>query len=467
MAPQDPAQPRAPAGAGRPRVVIVGGGFGGLHAAKALRRAPVEVVLVDRRNHHLFQPLLYQVATAGLSGVDVARPIRTILRRSRNTTVLLGEAVEVRAGERCVRLSDGEELRYDFLVVAAGLTASYFGHDGWRRYAPPLKTLTDALEMRRRMLLAFEAAEREADGARRAAWQTFVVVGGGPTGVELAGALREIAVETMVRDFRRTDPRHTRVVLVEGAPRLLPTFPERLSLRARQMLESSGVEVRTGRPITSIDELGLNVGQERIESGTVLWAAGVRAVDLVRTLGAPSTRDGRVLVEPDLSVPGHAEIQVIGDLAALRRRDVPGEEWVPAMAPAAIQEGRHAGENILRALRGVPAKPFTYRDKGVLATIGRAKAVARVGSLQFAGRFAWVVWLVVHIAWLIGFRNRLVVLIDWAWAYFTYQRNARIVDDLELGPQTTQTGRTAQSSVDPTIQPQRSQPARSKGNSSP
>jgi NADH dehydrogenase len=420
------------AGGARPRVVIVGGGFGGLHAAKSLARAPVDIVLVDRRNHHLFQPLLYQVATAGLSGVDVARPIRTVLRRSRNTTVLLGEVSAVRASERRVRLSDGEELAYDFLIIAAGLTTSYFGHDEWRRHAPPLKTLTDALEMRRRMLLAFEAAEREPDAARRRAWQTFVVVGGGPTGVELAGALREIAVETMVRDFRRTDPRQTRVLLVEGAQRLLPAFPERLSARAKEMLESTGVEVRTQSLITAIDELGVSVGAERIEARTVLWAAGVRAVELARSLGAPSTRDGRLLVQPDLSVPGHPEIQVIGDLAALRRTEMPGEEWVPAMAPAAIQQGQHAGENILRALRGESPVPFSYRDKGVLATIGRAKAVARVGQFEFAGRFAWVVWLVVHIAWLIGFRNRLVVLIDWAWAYVTFQRNARIVDDLAM-----------------------------------
>jgi NADH dehydrogenase len=421
-----------------PRVVILGGGFGGLHAAKTLRKAPVEVLLVDRRNHHLFQPLLYQVATAGLSAVDVARPIRTVLRRNRNTTVLLGEALEVRAGERKVRLADGEELDYDFLIVAAGLTTSYFGHEAWKAHAPALKTLSDALEMRRRMLLAFEAAEREADAARRRAWQTFVVVGGGPTGVELAGALREIALETMARDFRRADPRATRVVLVEGSARLLQSFPEKLSARARELLESTGVEVRTGDLITDIDELGVTVGGERIEARTVLWAAGVRAVDLTRSLGAPLTRDGRVLVQPDLSVPGHPEIQVVGDLAALRRNDVPGEEWIPAMAPAAIQQGRHAGTNVLRMLRGEPPLAFAYRDKGVLATIGRAKAVARVGGIEFGGRFAWLVWLAVHIAWLIGFRNRIVVLIDWAWAYLTFQRSARIVDDLAMPPATTE-----------------------------
>jgi NADH:quinone reductase (non-electrogenic) len=434
MAPEGRQVPGQRASDARPRVVIVGGGFGGLHAAKALRSAPVEIVLVDRRNHHLFQPLLYQVATAGLSGVDVARPIRAILRRQRNTTVLLGEVAEVCAAEQRVRLSDGEEIPFDFLILAAGLTSSYFGHEEWKRHAPALKTLSDAFEMRRRMLLAFEAAERESDPARRAAWLTFVVVGGGPTGVELAGALREIALETMARDFRRAEPRQTRVILVEGEPRLLPSFPERLSERARQMLESSGVEVRTARRITSIDEGGVSVGEERIESRTVLWAAGVRAVDVARSLGAPSTRDGRVLVERDLTVPGHPRIQVIGDLAALRRSDVPGEEWVPGMAPAAIQEGLHAAKNILRILRGEETAPFVYRDKGVLATIGRAKAVARVGRLEFAGRFAWLVWLVVHITWLIGFRNRLVVLIDWAWSYLTFQRNARIVDDLGFPP---------------------------------
>jgi NADH dehydrogenase len=434
---------------GRPRVLIVGGGFGGLHAAKVLGRAPLEVVLVDRRNHHLFQPLLYQVATAGLSAVDVARPIRAILRRNHNTTVLLGEVVEVRAAEQRVRLSDGEELPYDFLILAAGLTPSYFGHDAWQRHAPPLKTLSDALEMRRRMLLAFEAAERENDPAQRAAWLTFVVVGGGPTGVELAGALREIALETMARDFRRADPRQTRVILVEGEPRLLPSFPERLSERAQRMLESSGVEVRTGLRITTIDAGGVSIADERIAARTVLWAAGVRAVDLARSLGAPSTRDGRVLVERDLTVPGQPRIQVIGDLAALRRSDVPGEEWVPGMAPAAIQEGRHAAENILRVLRGEGMAPFVYRDKGVLATIGRAKAVARVGSLEFAGRFAWVVWLVVHIAWLIGFRNRLVVLIDWAWSYLTFQRSARIVDDLVFPPDGRSSGQPSASATTP------------------
>lgn len=422
------------AGDGRPRVLVLGGGFAGLHAARALRGAQVDVVLVDRRNHHLFQPLLYQVATAGLSAVDVARPIRSLLRRQRNTTVLLGEAIEVQPRERLVRLSDGAELAFDFLILAAGLTPSYFGHEAWKAHAPPLKTLTDALEMRRRMLLAFEAAEREGDAARRKAWQTFVVVGGGPTGVELAGALREIALETMARDFRSADPRATRVVLVEGSPRLLQAFPAKLSTRAREMLASIGVEVRTESLITAIDEHGVSVGAERIEARTVLWAAGVRGVDLTRSLDAPLTRDGRVLVQPDLSVPGHPEIQVVGDLAALRRSDIQDEEWIPAMAPAAIQQGRHAGKNVLRALRGEPARPFVYRDKGVLATIGRAKAVARVGGFQFAGRFAWLVWLVVHIAWLIGFRNRLVVLIDWAWAYFTYQRSARIVDDLAMPP---------------------------------
>jgi len=463
MAPGAQQDAKSRSGAGRPRVLIVGGGFGGLHAAKVLGSSAVDLVLVDRRNHHLFQPLLYQVATAGLSGVDVARPIRTILRRNSNTTVLLGEVTEVRAAEQRVRLSDGEELPYDFLILAAGLTSSYFGHDEWKRFAPALKTLSDAFEMRRRMLFAFEAAERESDPAHRAAWLTFVVVGGGPTGVELAGALREIALETMARDFRRADPRQTRVILVEGEPRLLPTFPQHLSERAQQMLESSGVDVRTARRITAIDESGVSIGAERIEARTVLWAAGVRAVDLARSLGAPTTRDGRVLVERDLTVPGQPRIHVIGDLAALRRSDVPGEEWVPGMAPAAIQEGRHAAENILRSLRGDDSLPFVYRDKGVLATIGRAKAVARVGRLEFAGRFAWLVWLVVHITWLIGFRNRLVVLIDWAWSYLTFQRNARIVDDMVFPPDAQGSAQRATSAS----APDRAQPPARERSSAP
>lgn len=418
-----------PAGAsGRPRVVIVGGGFAGLHAAKALRRAPVDVVLVDKRNHHLFQPLLYQVATAALASTDIARPIRTVLRGQRNTVVLLGEVERVRPDARCVDLAEGGALEYDHLIVAAGLTASYFGHDEWARFAPGLKSLADAHEVRRRMLLAFEAAERDPDSEHRVPWQTFVVVGAGPTGVELAGALREIATRTMVRDFRRTDPSETRVVLVDVADRVLPAFDEELSEAARAMLEARGVEVRTDSKITGVDERGVWLGDERIEARTVIWAAGVRAVAWTSSLGAPLTRDGRVLVNPDLTVPGRPEIQVAGDLAALKSEG----EWVPGMAPAAIQEGKHAARNVLRALRGEPLAPFRYRDKGTLATIGRAQAVARVGKLHFAGFVAWLLWLAVHIAWLIGFRNRLVVLIDWAWAYVTYQRSARIVDELSM-----------------------------------
>ena len=408
-----------------PQVLIIGGGFGGLYAAFALSRQPVQVTLLDRRNHHLFQPLLYQVATAALSAVDVARPIRSVLRRNRNTTVLLGEVVEIRPDEDRVVLDDGEELEYDHLILAAGFETSYFGHDAWQAHAPGLKTLADALEMRRRMLFAFEAAEREADPDERQAWLCFTVVGGGPTGVELAGALREIATRTMARDFRRFDPGTARVVLVEGSPRLLQAFPEGLSRRAQEMLAERGVEVRTGTLVTGVDQQGLWLGAERLPSRTVLWAAGVRAGPLARSLAAPQTPDGRVLVESHLGVPGYPRIQVIGDLAAVRAAD---GTWVPAMAPAAIQEGRHAAENVLRALRGEPPAAFVYRDKGVLATIGRAAAVARIGRFEFAGFLAWLLWLVVHIAWLIGFRNRLVVLIDWAWAYFTYQRNARIVE---------------------------------------
>jgi NADH dehydrogenase len=408
-------------------VVIVGGGFGGLHAAKRLRRAPVDVILIDRQNHHLFQPLLYQVATAALSAVDVARPIRSILRRSRNTTVLLGEVVDVRPEARRVVLADGEEVAYDFLILAAGLEAAYFGQDGWRAHAPPLKTLADAFEVRRRMLLAFEAAERERDPAARRAWLSFVVVGAGPTGVELAGALREIALRTLARDFRRIDPAEARVVLLEGAERVLPSFPPGMSEDARDMLVRLGVEVRTGTRVSGVDAEGVALGTERLAARTVLWAAGVRAVSVAPGLKAERTRDGRFLVEPDLSLPGAPEIQVAGDLAALR--DERGE-WVPAMAPGAIQGGRHAAENVLRRLRGEPPLAFRYRDRGLLATVGRKAAVARLGRFEFAGLPAWLLWIGVHIAWLIGFRNRLVVLIDWAWEYVTYQRNARVVDDL-------------------------------------
>jgi NADH dehydrogenase len=409
-----------------PRVVIVGAGFGGLEAARGLRSAPVRVTVVDRRNHHLFQPLLYQVATAALNPSDISAPIRHVLRRQRNTEVILGAVASVDPARRAVRLEDGAELPYDFLVLATGATHSYFGRDDWAPLAPGLKTVEDAVEIRRRVLLAFERAERERDERRRQALLAFVVVGAGPTGVELAGALAEIASRTLAADFRHIRPESARVVLLEAAPRVLPTYPEKLSEAARAQLARLGVEVRTGARVTDIDEGGVSVGGERIEAATVLWAAGVAASPLARSLGAPLDRAGRVRVNPDLTVPGHPELFVIGDLAAVERED---GTLVPGLAPAAIQEGRHAARAIARSLRGEAPARFHYRDKGVLATIGRAAAVARIGRLQFSGLLAWLAWLFVHILFLIGFRNRVAVILQWAWSYLTFKRGARLITE--------------------------------------
>ncbi|HYF01695.1 MAG TPA: NAD(P)/FAD-dependent oxidoreductase [Planctomycetota bacterium] len=409
----------------RPHVVVVGGGFGGLYAVRQLARAPVRVTLVDRRNHHLFQPLLYQVATAALNPADIARPLRSILRRQANAAVLLGEAVRVEPDRRTLVLTDGE-MTYDVLVLATGATHSYFGKDAWARDAPGLKTLEDALDMRRRILLAFEEAERTEDDGHRKALLTFVVVGGGPTGVELAGAVSEIARHTLKRDFRRIDPRQARVILLEGAPRVLLAYPEALSDSARTQLERTGVEVRTGAMVTAVDAEGVTAGGERIPARTVLWAAGVQASPLARSLGAPLDRSGRVAVTAELTVPGRPEIYVIGDLAS-----VPG---VPGVAPAAIQMGRHAGMNIARAAAGEPLRPFVYKDKGLLATIGRGKAVALLGKLQVKGLVAWLLWLAVHIFFLIGFRNRVWVLFGWAWAFLTWQRGARLITEAPRSP---------------------------------
>jgi NADH:ubiquinone reductase (H+-translocating) len=405
-----------------PHVAILGGGFGGLAAARALARDPVRITLVDRRNHHVFQPLLYQVATAGLSAPDIAAPIRRILRRQRNVTVLLAEATAVEVEKRRVVLADGQ-LPYDSLVVATGATHSYFGHEEWARHAPGLKSLEDALYIRRRMLLAFEKAEREEDPARRAEWLTFVVVGGGPTGVELAGTLVEIARHTLHQDFRHIDPRHARVVLVEGTDRVLPPYPPDLSAKARRQLERLGVEVLTGRLVTALDEGGVRFGEEALPARTVLWAAGVAASPLGRSLGASLDRAGRVKVEPTLALPGRDDAFVIGDLASLQQDGRP----VPGVAPAAMQMGRHAARNIRRRLRGEPLEAFRYVDKGSLATIGRRAGVAHFGRLHLSGFVAWLAWLAVHIFFLIGFRNRFVVLLDWAVAYVTYQRNARLI----------------------------------------
>jgi NADH dehydrogenase len=406
----------------RPRVVIVGGGFGGLAAARELARAPADVTLIDRTNHHLFQPLLYQVATAGLSPADIASPIRRIVHRQANTRVLLDEVQHVDLAARRVALAR-DELAYDYLVLATGATHSYFGRDDWARHAPGLKTLEDALEIRRRVLLSFERAERETDRELVRQWLTFVVVGGGPTGVEMAGAFAEIARHTLVRDFRRIDPRMARVILVETGPRLLAAYPEDLSERAKAQLEALGVQVWTGAAVTGVDENGVDVGRDRVAARTVVWGAGVKASPLGASLGAPVDRAGRVLVEPDLTVPGHPEAFVVGDLASLQQDGRP----VPGVAPAAIQMGRHAAANVARALRGLPLVPFRYRDKGSLATIGRSRAVGIIGRLRLSGFVAWAAWLFIHIFFLIGFRNRFVVLFTWTWAYVTWQRSARLI----------------------------------------
>jgi NADH dehydrogenase len=401
------------------KIVILGCGFGGLWAAQGLRRAKAEVTVVDRTNHHLFTPLLYQVATAGLAAPAVAGPIRHILARQKNTTVLLGEAEEIEVGNKAVRLDDGSSIPYDYLVVATGTVNNYFGHDEWAPFAPGLKTLEDALDIRARVLLAFEHAEREPDPAKRNAWLTFVVIGGGATGVELAGTLAEIARHTLRGQFRRFDPRNARVVLVEGTGRVLPPYPPDLSEKARRQLERLGVTVFLERRITGVDADGVSIGQERIAAKTVLWAAGVSASPLGRSLGVALDRTGRVPVAPDLSAPGHPEVFVVGDLAAL--------EGVPGIAPAAKQMGRHAAKNILRAIEGKSSLRFEYKDYGQLATIGRNAAVAVIGKVKLSGYLAWLTWLLAHIYFLINFRNRLVVMIDWAWAYWTFQRHARVI----------------------------------------
>jgi NADH dehydrogenase len=412
----------------RPRVVIVGGGFAGIEAARSLRAVPVDVILVDRTNHHLFQPLLYQVATAALAPTEITVPLRWLLRRQRNATVLLGDAEAVDAATRTLRVRtlDGlENVPYDYLILAPGSRHSYFGHPRWEEAAPGLKTMSDALEMRRRFLVAFERAEEAKDPAEQAAWLTIVVVGGGPTGVELAGVIPEVARRAMRSDFRHVDTGRTRVLLVEAGPRVLPTFPASLSERARRDLTALGVEVRTGSVVTGVDAAGVHVGDEFIPARTILWAAGNEASPLGRTLGVPVGRHGRIAVQPDLSVEGHPEIFVVGDLAVVTSD---GHE-VPGVAPAAMQEGRGAARNVARLVRGEPTRPFHYFDKGNLATIGRSRAVADFGFLRVGGRVAWLLWLFVHILYLAGFRNRLSVLLQWGYAWLTYQRGARLIVD--------------------------------------
>lgn len=407
----------------RHHVVIVGAGFGGLAATRALADAPVDVTLIDRRNHHLFQPLLYQVATAALNPADIAYPIRAIFRSQENVQVLLGAVERIDPDGRRVVLTDGDEVAYDTLILATGAGHSYFGNEQWERHAPGLKSLEDAVEIRRRILLAFEAAERAEDPDEQRRLLTFVVVGGGPTGVELAGAITEVAFRTMRRDFRRIDPANARVVLVEGLDRILTAYHPSLSAKAEAQLEQLGVEVRLGTMVKEVDDRGVDTDDGRIDAGTVLWGAGVAASPLARHLGVELDRAGRVPVEPDLTVPGHPEILVIGDLAAAGSPDDP----VPGIAPAALQGGRHAAEVVLARLRGRPVPPFRYRDKGSLATIGRAAAVGEIGPLRLSGLVAWVLWWAVHLFYLIGFRNRLSVMASWGWSYLTFQRTARLI----------------------------------------
>jgi NADH dehydrogenase len=406
-----------------PEVVIVGGGFGGLYTARALRRALVHVTIVDRRNHHLFQPLLYQVATAALNPADIAAPIRSVFRGWSNVSVLLAEAVAVDLQAKTLVLADGT-LPYDYLILATGATHSYFGHEEWAPFAPGLKSIEDALAIRRRVLLAYEMAERERDPERRGEWLTFVIIGGGPTGVELAGALAEISRQALSREFQHIDPSHARIILIEGVARVLPSYPEDLSAKAQQQLERLGVDVRTGARVTGIDATGVTLGHERIPARTIVWAAGVAASPLAASVGAARDRAGRVRVDPTLAVPGHDDVFVIGDLAAVEQDG----HLVPGVAPAAIQMGRHVARQIRRALAGQPRQPFRYRDKGSFATIGRGKAVGElVGGVKLSGFLAWVAWLAIHIFFLIGFRNRVLVLFQWAYSYVTFRRGARLI----------------------------------------
>jgi NADH dehydrogenase len=421
-----------------PHVVIIGGGFAGLDAARALAGAPVRVTLFDRHNYHLFQPLLYQVATASLSPADIASPIRWILRHQSNVQVLLADAQAIEPERRRV-LIDGGSVDYDYLVVATGATHAYFGHPEWAAVAPGLKTLDDALEIRRQILLAFEAAERESDPDARTRLLTFVIVGGGPTGVELAGALAEIARRTLREDFRSIQPESARIILLEGSPYVLPTFPEPLRQAALDSLTRLGVEVHVGSMVTGIEAslvtwrpsgAGPREGEHRVAAQTVLWAAGVAASPLVKSLGAPLDRVGRVLTEPTLTVPGRPQIFVVGDVCALQQDGKP----LPGVAQVAKQEGAHAARNVRRAIRGEPLLPFRYRDYGNMATIGRGSAVAEIASLKVSGPVAWLIWLFIHIFWLIGFRSRLSVIGEWAWAYVTFQRRARLITGERLRP---------------------------------
>jgi NADH dehydrogenase len=414
-------------------VVIVGGGFGGLYAAKTLGNKPVRVSLIDRKNHHTFQPLLYQVATAGLSPGEIAMPIRGILSKYRNIEVLLGEVKDVDLKNKILHLPPNElagdpgergEIAFDYLILATGASHNYFGHTEWQGLAPGLKTIEDATEIRRRVLLAFELAERYARMERQQNPINFVIVGGGPTGVELAGTLVEIARRVLASDFRHIDPKRARVILVEAGPRVLSAYPEDLSHSAERQLRHLGVEVRVNAMVTNITRDHVEIGTERIPSAVTLWSAGVAASSLGRRLGVPTDRAGRVLVDPDLTIPGYSNVFVIGDLASVKEKN---GKPVPGVAPAAIQMGKFAGKTILSDVHGKPRKAFEYWDKGSLATIGRAAAVADLGKIHLSGFLAWLSWLFVHVFFLIGFKNRVLVLLEWAWSYITFQRGARLI----------------------------------------
>jgi NADH dehydrogenase len=411
-------------------VVVIGAGFAGINAAKALAKASVGITVVDRKNHHTFQPLLYQVALAVLSPAEIASPVRTVLRHAGNTEVLLGEVSGFDLQKRVVRL-DGLELPYDYLVVGAGATHAYFGHPEWEEFAPGLKTLEDAIEIRRRVLMAFETAEREVIAGHPCPPLTFVVVGAGPTGVELAGAIADIAGRHLMKEFRAIDPRKSKIILLEGGPRVLPVYPEDLSASAQRQLESMGVEVRTNAMVTNIDADSVSIGKERIPAAVILWGAGVSASPLGKMLGVPTDRAGRVIVEPDLTVPGHPEVFVVGDLASAKRHN---GQPVPGVAPAAIQMGKFAARQIKRSVEGKSRERFEYLDKGSLATIGRSHAVADFpGKIHISGYLAWLGWLFIHLFFLIGFRNRFFVMIEWAWAYITYNHSARLITSTSEG----------------------------------
>jgi NADH dehydrogenase len=415
----------------RPRVVIVGGGFGGLYAARALKRANADIVVLDRTNHHLFQPLLYQVATAAVAPTNITAPIRWLLRRQRNTTTLMLAVVGIDTERRVVHTRDGPEIAYDYLILAAGARHSYFQHPEWEPLAPGLKSVDDAIELRRRLLRAFERAELIENPDERVPWLTFVLVGGGPTGVELAGMIPTMATHTLPREFRRIAHDTARVILLEGGPRVLPTYPEALSEHARRDLVSLGVEVRTGALVTSVEPGVVRVGaDEVIRANTVMWAAGNAASPLGKTLGVPVDRMGRVPVNPDLSIPGHPEVFVIGDMASISTKG----KAVPGVAPAAMQMGSLAAHNVRRDLEQRERIPFVYRNKGDLATIGRNRAIADFGFLQVTGSLAWWFWLFLHIMYLAGFRNRVGVLIEWAYNYFTHERGARLITGLWWKP---------------------------------